>query len=148
MAKEIKTQIDINASVETVWNALMKFEDYPNWNPFIRKISGEPLKGEKLNVFIQPLNSKGMTFKPTVLIAERNSQFEWQGHLFIPGIFDGRHKFKLQENSTGGCTLFHEEEFGGILSFIYNTQNAKESFAAMNLAMKGIAEGVSVIQKK
>jgi len=141
MAKEIKTQIEINATPESVWNALMTFEEYPNWNPFIRKISGKAVKGEKLEAFIQPVNSKGMSFKPTVLIAEKNSQFEWQGHLFIPGIFDGRHKFRILAKETGGCTLFHEEEFGGILSFIYNTQNAKESFEAMNSALKKLVEG-------
>lgn len=140
MAKEIKTQIRIETSAQTIWSILMNFEDYPNWNPFIRKISGNVTVGEKLNVFIQPFNSKGMTFKPKVLVAEKNRRFEWQGHLFFHGIFDGRHIFKIEENNDSSCTLFHEEAFGGILSFIYNTENAKKSFMAMNEALKEAAE--------
>jgi hypothetical protein len=52
-----------------VWEVLSDFDAYPEWNPFIRRISGSPHEGEKLEVRIEPPGSRGMKFKPTVLEA-------------------------------------------------------------------------------
>ena len=142
MAKEIKTEIQIAASSEKVWAILTDFEAYPTWNPFIKSLTGEVKVGNTITARIEPPNAKGMTFKPKVLVAEKNRQFEWQGHLLFPGIFDGKHKFKIEEINEGSCTLFHEEEFGGILSFIYNTENAQKSFVAMNEALRKLLQGL------
>ena len=38
MTKQIKTSIHINATKEKVWEILMDFEKYPEWNPFIKSI--------------------------------------------------------------------------------------------------------------
>jgi hypothetical protein len=38
MAKEIKTEILINATPEKVLSILTIFDNYPNWNPFIKSI--------------------------------------------------------------------------------------------------------------
>jgi hypothetical protein len=61
MAKEIKTEILINATPEKVWLILTSFINYPNWNPFIKTIQGEVKIGNKIKVKIQPPNSKVMT---------------------------------------------------------------------------------------
>lgn len=39
--REIYTEVEIDASPETVWNELVTFEEYPNWNPFIRNCNRE-----------------------------------------------------------------------------------------------------------
>ena len=44
MAKEIKTEILINAAPEKVWSILTNFEKYPDWNPFIKSINGLSLR--------------------------------------------------------------------------------------------------------
>ena len=41
--KEIYTEIEINSSAEEVWNILINFANYPNWNPFMKQIPiGDP----------------------------------------------------------------------------------------------------------
>ncbi len=67
MALEIKTQIIIFAKPEKVWEVFASYEDYPNWNPFIKSIVGSVRVGEKIKVEISPPEGKGMTFKPKVL---------------------------------------------------------------------------------
>jgi hypothetical protein len=42
------------------------------------------------------------------------SVFEWFGHLFVPGLFDGRHRFDLVPIPSG-TLLVHSESFGGLL---------------------------------
>lgn len=140
--KQIKTEIEIYASVEKVWQTLMQFETYQNWNPFILSLSGDTEKGGRLSVRIQPPNSKPMQFNPRVLVSENQREFRWLGHLGIKGIFDGEHYFLLKEEN-GKTHFTHGENFSGILSgFVGNTlENTKKGFEAMNLALKETCEG-------
>jgi len=65
--KEIYTEIKINASTSTVWDILTDFDKFPSWNPFMKQISGNLQEGARLEAFIQPPNSNGMTIKPKIL---------------------------------------------------------------------------------
>lgn len=51
--KQIRTEIEINASAGHVWQILMDFRSFPEWNPFIRRIEGEANRGTRLNVYLQ-----------------------------------------------------------------------------------------------
>jgi uncharacterized protein YndB with AHSA1/START domain len=51
--KELRADIEIQASAERVWQLLTDFASFPQWNPFIRRASGEPKKGTKLEVYLQ-----------------------------------------------------------------------------------------------
>jgi hypothetical protein len=68
---ELHTDIDIAAAPELVWVILTDFESYPRWNPFIRHIHGKPEAGGTLRVRIEPRGRRGITIRPTVLIADR-----------------------------------------------------------------------------
>jgi len=140
MAKEIKTEILINATPEKVWLILTSFINYPNWNPFIKTIQGEVKIGNKIKVKIQPPNSKVMTFKPRVLYFETNKELRWYGHLLFTGLFDGEHKFELIDNGNGTTTFKQSEKFKGILVGLYNLENTKKGFEAMNEKLKEMAE--------
>jgi len=140
---QINTQIEITASAEQVWAILSDFDSYPQWNPFIRSIEGELEVGKGLNVFIQPPNSKGMRFKPKVLIVSRYRELRWKGRLLVPGLFDGEHFFKI-EDSPGGVTFQQGEIFSGILQPLFRSSldgATKQGFIAMNKALKKRAEG-------
>ena len=136
--KEIRTEIEINAPKEKVWEVLMDFEKHSEWNPFIKSITGQSILGGKLEVLLTPPESNEMTFKPKVVGYREHEQFAWQGKLFIKGIFDGKHIFELSD-SEGGCRLVHREEFGGILAGALLSkvgENTKKGFEAMNTALK------------
>ena len=45
--KELHSEIEIAASAQRVWDILTDFSSYPQWNPFIRRISGEAKIGER-----------------------------------------------------------------------------------------------------
>jgi hypothetical protein len=143
MAKEIKTEILINATPEKVWTILTNFDNYPNWNPFIKSIKGEVKVGKKITVRIEPPNAKGMTFKPRVLVFIANKELRWLGHLLFAGLFDGEHKFELVDNGNGTTTFIQSEKFKGILEPLFKKTiniNTKNGFALMNEKLKERAE--------
>ena len=141
--KSIKTEIIINASISKVWKILMNFKDYPNWNPFIKKISGTGKTGEILDVIIQAEGQKPFKVKPTVLKNEHEKEFRWLGHLFFKGLFDGEHYFKLDTIDIQTTKLTHGENFQGVLvSMILKMigKSTENGFKSMNQALKEKAE--------
>ena len=105
--KSISTSITINAPVTEVWEALMQFDAYPEWNPFVRQISGNASNGEQLQVTIQGEGQKPMSFQPIVLESNPNREFRWKGKLFVKGLFDGEHYFKLESIGVNRTKLIH-----------------------------------------
>jgi len=144
MATEIKTEILIKAALEKVWNILTDFDNYPEWNPFIRSIQGNVQMENKIEVVILPPNSKERTFNPTILNFENQKELRWKGKLLIGGLFDGEHLFELIDHGDGTTTLKHSEKFSGLLVPLFKKQlenNTKIGFESMNQKIKELAEG-------
>ena len=55
-----------------------------------------------------------MSFRPRVTAVSRAAHFEWLGHLVVPGLFDGRHRFELVA-SDSGTRFVQSESFSGLL---------------------------------
>lgn len=143
MAKQISTEIVINATPQKVWAILTDFDNYPRWNPFIKSISGPAVVGKTITARIEPPEAQGMTFQPKVLVFEANKEFRWRGKLFIPGLFDGEHFFQLTDNGDGTTTFRQSELFYGILVPLFKKMldtNTINGFKQMNQKLKEVAE--------
>src|SRR5918996_6194888 len=113
--KELRTEIEIGAAPERVWQVLTDFDAYPGWNPFIRSIEGETVVGSRLKVRIEPPGARGMTFKPTVRAVEPARELRWLGRLFVPGLFDGEHRLTVEPVDGGRSRFLQSERFDGLL---------------------------------
>ena len=141
--KSIETSIQIDASPDQVWATLTDFEHYGEWNPFIRAIVGKAQVGTRLKNTLQLPDAKPQVFKPKVLVSQPAKEFRWLGSLFIPGLFDGEHYFRLETNGKGGTRLIHGERFRGILVGMVMKKIGEAthaSFVAMNEALKARVE--------
>ena len=136
--KELKETIGIDASADRVWGVLTDFDAYPDWNPFIRRISGKPEKGGRLEVRIEPPGGRAMTFKPTVREAEPGRELRWLGRLLVPGIFDGEHSFRIEPVGDSRVRFVQAERFTGALVPLLGKGlgRTQRGFADMNEALK------------
>ena len=144
--KVLETEIDINAPREKVWNILVNFENYPQWNPFIKSIRGDLKVRKRLEVLIQLPGSKTFRVTPKVTSYKQFHRFSWLGSVFIYGLFDGHHIFELEENGDQGIKFIHKEEFSGILVPLMWGQlktKTREGFELMNQSIKELAENES-----
>ena len=142
----IRTEIDIDASPARVWDVLTDFAAYPDWNPFLTSVTGRAEVGQKLVARIEPKAGRGMTFKPTVLMADREKEFRWRGRFLVPGLFDGEHYFVIAPNGAGTTRLVHGEEFSGLLVGMAKAsldKGTQAGFNAMNKALKARAESAA-----
>jgi hypothetical protein len=139
----VKTQTTIDAPPERVWSAFTDFASYPQWSRFLKSISGDLREGGRLTVHLGPADSNGLTFKPTITQYREGSILEWLGHLGIPGIFDGRHRFELQRTNEGTTLFTQSETFGGItIPFVRSSlRDMSRSFAAFDASLKARSEG-------
>ena len=147
--KELRSQIEIEAPAERVWQVLTDFAAYPEWNPFIRRVNGRPEVDEQLVVRMRPSGTKGMTFRPTVLKAEPNRQLRWLGHLLVPGLFDGEHIFEIEELDEDRVLFTQREIFRGLLVPLLARSLDRETqrgFEEMNRALRERAETTGQVE--
>ncbi len=144
MMREEVTEITINASQDKVWETFTNFEEYPEWNPFVKKVSGSMVKGEKLEVTLQNPGGRKFDFSPTLLERESGKEFRWIGNVLVPGLFDGEHYFKIEPLEDGKVRFIHGERFTGLLVPFMGglIDGAVVGFDEMNAALKERAEAI------
>jgi len=141
--KEIRTEIDIRASADRVWEVLTDLERYPEWNPFITRAEGDLREGGRLRIRIEPPGRKPMHFRPVVQRVEEHSTLSWRGRFLAPGLFTGEHTFEL-EAGPNGVRLIQSERFSGILvPLMWRVMGpaVRTGFSGMNQELKSRAEG-------
>ena len=133
MARNIRSEIVIDAPADAVWSVLTDFPSHARWDPFLTKIEGDAAVGRRLKVQFR----NGMTFRPKVTEVQPSRTLEWQGKLFTGGLFDGRHRFELIPEGTT-TRLVQSETFSGLLVPLLRKTIAEteQNFAALNVALK------------
>ncbi|TDB88110.1 SRPBCC domain-containing protein [Actinomadura sp. KC216] len=139
--REVSSSIEIAASADEVYGIVTDFGSYPQWNPFIVKAEGEPEEGARLQNVLRDTDGGTMTFAPKVLKAEPGRELRWIGRMWIPGIVDGEHYFRIEPAGNGRVRLTQGERFSGALVPVAGGQlDMEDEFAAMNAAVKARAE--------
>ncbi len=141
--RELRSEINIDASAERVWEVLTDFEALPEWNPFLKRASGRLEEGQRIEIVLQPPGRKATTFRPTLLRVDPDRELRWLGHVGIPGVFDGEHVFLIESRTPSRVHFIQRESFRGLLRpFLGNLlRDSERGFAAMNAALKSRAEG-------
>jgi hypothetical protein len=143
---ELRTEIDIEARPDQVWAHLADLPAWADWNPFITSAEGAPEVGSRLTLRMEPPGGRRITIRPTVTEASEGAALEWLGHLGVPGIFDGRHRFELTATATG-TRLVQSESFRGLLVRPLRRSldgGTRAGFEEMNTALRQrVREGLS-----
>jgi hypothetical protein len=138
--KEVRTEIEINASPDTIWNILTDFGKYEKWNPFINRIVGDPTEGSKIEIHIETPAGKSRKYEPTVIKVEQGRELRWIGKSLL---LNGEHIFAIEHLKQGRARFVHREVFYGILTSFFGKSldtDIKQGFEEMNKALKERAE--------
>jgi hypothetical protein len=143
MARRLHTEIEIQAPADRVWETLTDFAAYPDWNPFIVQAAGRPVPDGRLELQMRLPGRRPTTFRPKVLEAAPTHRLRWLGHLLVPGLFDGDHRFTIEPTGPGRVRLTQQEEFRGLLTpliLAFIGKPTEEGFHQMNQALKARVE--------
>lgn len=138
--KEIRTEVEINASAEKVWKILADFEKYDQWNPFIRKITGKAREGAKIAIHIETPSGKSRRYEPTVTKVDQGRELRWLGKSWL---LNGEHIFAIEPLQGERVRFVQREVFDGLLTSIFGKSldtDVKQGFEEMNRALKERAE--------
>jgi len=113
---EIRSEITFEGTTDEAWGVLIDFLRYGEWNPGFVNFAGRPEVGQRLDITFTPRDGKRpMSMRPTVIEVEPGKRFRWLGHLLVPGLFDGEHRFEIHEAEPGRVTFVQGERFRGVL---------------------------------
>ena len=141
---EIRDDIEINASTDKVWEAIIDFENYKKWNSQLAFLGGAVQPNGKLHLKLSAAGTKPYEFKPDISHWQEKKQFAWIGRTGLPRIFDGEHFFELKDLGNGKTLLTNREEYRGVLSQLFRQlpmmKTAPEGFKKMNVELKNYIE--------
>jgi hypothetical protein len=141
---EVRHEIVIAAPLTQVWQAVIDFESYKNWNTQLSYLGGKVQLHEKLHLKLAVEGATPYEFKPTVSYYKEGELFAWIAITGIPRVFDGEHFFELKDAGNGTVLLINREEYRGVLSLIMQLlpmmKLAPKGFEKMNEELKRYIE--------
>ncbi|KAK0703084.1 hypothetical protein B0T26DRAFT_729782 [Lasiosphaeria miniovina] len=150
MVQTLTTQIEIAAPPEVVRSVFLDFDQYKEWHPSWLSIA--VVDPAKRPADLQPkdvlkVGLKTYYFNPTV-VENTPSCFSWLGNLY--GLLLGTHQFHFtpSEQTPGGTTLVHKEDFSGAIAFMFRSgwsaaKSTGGNFEQFNQDLKAAAEKVA-----
>lgn len=137
LSRVLETDVDIDAPPQQVWDALLDFPGWKEWNSFIPSVEGTLEVGAHLRIKVVPPGRKPMEFKPEVFVVRPCAEIVWGGS-FLWITYRGDHAFLL-EPLAGGRTRFRQRERfrGPMILFMANMiKDTEKGYRQMNQALK------------
>jgi uncharacterized protein YndB with AHSA1/START domain len=73
----LETEIEINASPQTVWSVLDDIGRYPEWNPTVPKISGKTTVDSVVELLLVQPNTPDLVLEPTIVRIVGARELRW-----------------------------------------------------------------------
>ena len=141
----IRTEIEISASAERVWDSLCgEPGNLARRGGYILDASGPLEEGGVLALTLRAAPGIRTRVDAKLLKVDPPHELRWRGRLAIPGLFQGEHVFEIVDREGDGVTLIQWEIFSGVLAPILLPtilRDVKGSFQQMNRGIKEHAEG-------
>ena len=132
---QIDTEVHIQASPEQVWQGLVDFPAYPEWNPYIA-VRGEAGHGKEIEwLFIRPALKHRFWVMATIWEFETARTLGWR--LGIRGVFTLHERYEL-EPAAGFTRLRHRITCSGVMALLAGRLLRRRFSNAVEAANEGL----------
>ncbi len=140
--RQIGASIEIDAPVERVWDTIVDFAAYKDWNPCIRSISGGAEPHCPLKISGSSTKGKITNFPGEVLKVEPNKELSIKG-IFAGGLVTSEHRFLFESLGPTRTRFSQVDTFNGSLTSLFGgtLRDMEKGFGQMNEALKRRCEG-------
>ncbi|WP_336364635.1 SRPBCC domain-containing protein [Halalkalicoccus salilacus] len=138
--REIRTEIEIDAPPEAVWEVLADIDSYDEWNPHLPHVSGDLREGESIEITVDRIGERRQTMTVRVSTVEPVKRLQWIGTVGSKWVFEGRHTFDLYSLDEGRTRLINHERVSGFLTPFVLSDEPQRDYDRMNHALKERAE--------
>ncbi|WP_151713761.1 SRPBCC domain-containing protein [Acinetobacter bereziniae] len=139
----IETKIVINKPIEQVWAQFKCVDAYSKWNTLFNIEKFPTQVGQQIKVDLYDEKGKVKIQMQPVVLSLENYRLEWEGKLYVNGLFNGRHQFIFQSLDENTTELIQAEDFKGLLIPFLNRaviQPTLLNFRKMNVSFKTYVE--------
>jgi len=135
--KQVRTEIEIDATPERVWQVLTDYAEWSAWNPLLYRAVGRLDVGETIEIAFQGPGEKEVSARCTVVELEPDHTWTWTYSIISPLLFRGEHTFTVEPSNSGHTRFAHCETFKGLLApfFVDETETGR-GFEGMDRALK------------
>ncbi|HYX33240.1 MAG TPA: SRPBCC domain-containing protein [Oligoflexus sp.] len=137
---EVQDSLVIQASKRQVFNTLLQWSTFPEWNPYITRIDGKPEVGQDINVVFFMGMGPRMPLRCKVLTADaQKTTLSWEYKAPLPWLYTAQHSFVIQEIHPGQCQITQKEAMQGLfacrlLGFLHGI--LRKRFQLMHAALR------------
>lgn len=138
----LEHEIEIEGTLEQVWNVFMDADRLGEWNPYLLEVTGEVRVGGEIEILIVQDNwDEPMRLAETVMALDPPNGFHWRGSMPPTGLFVTDHSFRLEALAPERVRFVHREEFRGWLAGLLDAD--EEGKAATLRAFRGMDEALA-----
>ena len=113
---KIATEVAVQASSDKIWNTLIDFDAYPEWNRVLKAVRGPLTPDSILDVDLQWYGKPAAAKMPCVvtgLIPPKYLSWVWK-HKFGSWFLAFEHVFRIKERENGKVIFFQELYYTGM----------------------------------
>ncbi len=140
--KNTGSSIIIDAPVEKVWQVFYEFNEYREWNPYLKNVSGRLDPGNRIDVILKGDLTTTRKIRPVVRKNVRFAGFSWDKTTLFPGFKNESHYFDFYPISGGRTILNQYKKSIGIIVPLTQLSPEKRMMQMMNNALKERVEAI------
>lgn len=115
LSASLSMSTTIDASPAVVWRVLTGLGDYGSWNPYYRRAEGNLAEGGTITLHAALPGGRSGVGRCRIRTVRPQEELRWTSHLFLPGIMDADHRFRLARVESGRTRLEQDETLRGLL---------------------------------
>lgn len=151
--QKLNSEIRIAAEPRSVWNVLIHFEKYQEWNSQLKLLAGKVFEGSRLKIALKPLYYRSLKSSLVISDLTNLSRLGLSDIRILPfGLLSLDCLFTLNENENGSTTLDLHQQYKGLLSGLISKparfREAKKSCIKMSAEIKRRAEELYHLEEK
>ena len=113
---ELRSEIEIQAPVSLVWEALTNFRAYGEWNPYIVEAEGELKEGAIIRTIVNFPGSRERTFRRHIVKLVSMEELRWNWTSLLRAVAQSEQYFKLNPVSDTRVRLTMGENLSGLFA--------------------------------
>jgi hypothetical protein len=134
------TETIVDAPREVVWNVLMDFEAYGEWNPLMPSVEGTAEVGETLDIHLTPPGGPDRDLEAKVYVFKPPRKLRWQSRLLVPGLRDLEYEVIVAPLGPNRAEVTQRARYEGLLVLVSDTGSTTAGLESMAAALKRRAE--------
>lgn len=135
---QVSAAVEIDAPPRAVWDRLVAFETYGQWNPLLTRISAQLEVGGRVRATVDQPGFPPVPLRAEITALDRDRRLSWISGVPTQQVLSATHTFELDATERG-TRFVQRESFGGLGGRFVPGVFARRlttGFRAMNTALK------------